>query len=154
MPCQLFAIGFPAASKALDQPASPSRPPFAASDRDAADAPAGGKPPPRPLPLGAHPDRPAADERHPGVVVVVRWHAGIGGAASELAASDALVRDGESADHQTRRAEADATHQQAARRHGGSPDFCVNLLRQSSVHACTVVSIAMSAAQLLPFAVL
>ena len=95
---------------------------FVTIDPEAVDAHDVGEALLRALALGAHHERSAADERHPGVVVVVRWHAGIGGAASKLAASRALFRDGESADHQTRRAEADATHQQVAQCHGRSPD--------------------------------
>jgi hypothetical protein len=92
----------------------------------------------RPLALGAHDERSTADERHSGVVVVVRWQAGIGCASSELAASRALLRDGESADHQTCRAEADATHQQATACHGGPSCLRQFLIRNCTCAACPI----------------
>src|SRR5262249_8251713 len=52
---------------------------------------------------GAHHECAAADEYHPSGVAAVRRQAGIGGAASELACSHVLLRDGggERAGHQT-----------------------------------------------------
>src|SRR6516165_2618230 len=74
----------------------------------------------RTMALGTHHERPAADEHHAGGGAVVRWQAGIGSAASELASGRVLLRDrgGKSADHQTAGADANAANQQVAPYHG------------------------------------
>src|SRR5215475_2559922 len=75
----------------------------------------------RPMALGTHDERSAADERHPGGVAVVRWLAGIGAAASELGTHRSLLRRGESANYQTGRDDAHGTDQLVAHCHGPSP---------------------------------
>src|SRR5262249_45012287 len=74
----------------------------------------------RPLAIGAHNERAAADENHAGGIGVVRWQAGIAGGASEIASSHVLLRDGcgERADHQTCGTDANGADQQAAQYHG------------------------------------
>jgi hypothetical protein len=53
----------------------------------------------RPMALGTHEEGTAADEHHPGGVVILRRQAGIGGATSRLAACRVLLRESESAEH-------------------------------------------------------
>src|SRR5262245_9631603 len=92
-----------------------------AIDPEAVDAHGVGEALLRPLALGAHHERSTADERHPSGVAVVRWHAGIGGAASELGTHGTLLRHGESANYQAGRADAHGTDQPVAHCHGTSP---------------------------------
>src|SRR5262249_15485697 len=75
-------------------------------DPEAVDAHGVGKASLRTMAFGTHDEPPAADERHPSGGAVVRWHAGIGGAASELGTHGTLLRRGESANYQAGRAEA------------------------------------------------
>src|SRR5215472_13208313 len=80
-----------------------------AIDPEAIDAHGVGEALLRPLALGAHHERSAADEHHPGVIVVLRRQAGIAGAASELGTRRTLLRRGESANYQTGHADAHGT---------------------------------------------
>src|SRR5207247_9309428 len=77
----------------------------------------------RPMALGAHEERTAADENHPSSVIVIRRQARIGGATSKLTARRVPWRESESADYYSRPCEGDAAHQQAAQRHGAFPHF-------------------------------
>src|SRR5262245_8136206 len=92
-----------------------------AIDPEAVDAHGVGEALLRPMALGAHHERSAADERHPGGSTVVRWQAGIGGAASEFDTHRTFLRRGESGNYQTGRADAYGTDQLVAHCHGTSP---------------------------------
>src|SRR5262249_21761607 len=92
-----------------------------AIDPEAIDAHGVGEALLRPLALGTHHERSAADERHPSVVAVLRRQAGIGGAASKLGTHRTLLRHGESANYQAGRADAHGTDQLVAHCHGTYP---------------------------------